>query len=323
MTGIHLVRGEYGTLGWVSVFRLPIWFDSEECPKAFVQSFCICYISSCRTCNIIVKLASRVFAHIPSNLTLRLPNRLLKVFFDQTLKHGLSIPPVLIYSTGKVGSTSILKSLRKHYQGVVVAGERWFTPRHKVHRYLYDWSIVRRMPLKVISMVREPVSLNISRFFQNLEHDRIAGISYSDSLNLSTEQLAAIFLSTFKHHEKPLTWFDTQMKPTFGIDVFSKPFPQSGTCIYRNNNIELLVMRSELPDAEKAKAIASFLDLDCLEIQRKNVGEEKRYAKAYVDFKCKVRLPADYIQKMTSSKYFNHFYGEESIDSVIDRWSDS
>jgi len=270
-----------------------------------------------------MKLISYSSTYILNGLSNRafemLPDRLVEFLFDQRLKRSLSTPPALIYSSGKVGSTSILKSLQKQYKGVTLSKHHSFDPNDKVLRHLYNWSIVKGMPLKVISLVREPISQNVSIFFENLE--RITGTPYPNNVNFSIEQLKAMFLSRL-NHERSLVWFDEELLPAFGIDVFSKLFPRNGICMYTNNNIELLIMRSELPDDEKAKAIANFLDLDCLQIERKNVGGEKYYAKAYADFKRKVKFSSDYIQKMINSKYFKHFYGEEKIDWVINKWSD-
>jgi len=61
------------------------------------------------------------------------------------------------------------------------------------------------------------------------------------------EDIKMAFISKFQHR-RPLVWFDRNILLNFGIDVFATPFSESGISIYHNNNVRLLVLRSELPE---------------------------------------------------------------------------
>ena len=225
--------------------------------------------------------------------------------------------PVHVYQMGKVGSTSIYRSLKHQYSGVVLQTHD-FSQQHKnpkVER-LYQWTIVEAKPLKVISLTREPIGRNVSAFFQNFKRD--LGIPYADS-HYSIEELKALFLAK-NRHEVPLTWFDRNILTNFGIDVYAAPFPENGIATYSRNNIELLVMRLEIADSEKVSAIKKFLGLDEFELQNKNIGGEKDYSATYREFSSRVKFSSDYIEQMCRSKYFNHFYSKEVIAAARERW---
>ena len=227
--------------------------------------------------------------------------------------------PVLVYQMGKVGSTSIYQSLLKQYPGAVLHTHR-FLQKHKRPqiRSLYRWAVVEKRPLKVISLTRDPISRNVSAFFENFERD--IGIPFAES-NFSIEELKTLFLSK-DNHELPLKWFDNNILKNFDIDVFAEPFPEGGVSTYSHKNVELLIIHLEISDDEKINAIKSFLSMDHFEINNMNVGSNKDYSSSYRMFKEKVKLPATYIDEMCESKYFNHFYSKEEIDLVRNKWSE-
>lgn len=236
--------------------------------------------------------------------------------FERKLRRAT---PVLVYQMGKVGSESIYRSLAKEYAGPVLHAHH-FTSNHgdPLVRRLYDWAIVQARPLKVISLTREPISRNVSAFFQNFE--KHTGFSYAEA-NFSIEELKAIFLSNCEH-EIPLEWFDNHILAEFGIDVFSTPFPENGICTYRRNNVELLVMRLEISDNVKITAIKNFVGLDCFLLHNSNIGDEKNYSATYKAFKTKVKFSACYVDTMCASKYFRHFYSQEAITIAREIWSE-
>jgi hypothetical protein len=227
--------------------------------------------------------------------------------------------PVLVYQMGKVGSTSVHRSLLEQYPGVVLHSHN-FSLNHEdpAIKILYQWAIIKARPLKVISLTREPIDRNISAFFQNFERD--TRISYTEA-SFSIDELKSIFLSNYAH-ETPLKWFDESILKHFDIDVFSTPFPESGISTYSHNNIDLLVMRLEISDDEKARAISDFLGLKSFQLQRFNIGKDKNYSATYQMFKNGVMFPFDYVDRICNSKYFNHFYCKEVIEAARERWSE-
>lgn len=225
--------------------------------------------------------------------------------------------PVLILQVGKVGSVSVRDSLKKHYAGAVVHAHRLFPEHHDWQvRRLHRWAVSEGRPLNVISLTREPVGRNVSGFFQCFERE--TGVPHENA-NFTVQELKSIFLEKYVH-DLPLNWFDKNILATFGIDVFATPFPASGFAVHARGNVRLLVIRSEIDDAAKAGAISSFLNMPGFQIENSNIGDEKDYAQTYKAFKREVRLPAAYVERMCASKYFKHFYDEETMAAVRAKW---
>lgn len=241
--------------------------------------------------------------------------------------------PVIVYQMGKVGSSSIVQSLEA--QGVypvfhthrlnpvnIEAARRAKHGRRPEEETtslrLYRGIIRKRRLTRFVSLVREPVARNVSAFFQNLE--QFAGVKRG-AQNIDLEPLTQQFLDEYDH-AVPLKWFDKEMYEMLGVDVYATPFPRDkGYLVLREGPFDVMVLRAEAPDAVKAEALQDFLGLDHLEIQRTNVSKQKWYAKAYDDFKKRLVLPKTYLDAMYNTKYTRHFYSDEEIDRICERWS--
>jgi hypothetical protein len=244
--------------------------------------------------------------------------------------------PIIVYQTGKVGSASVTASLMSS-QGNYVFHVHWMNPenlkrqraelleknlRLPAHLALAERvykNIVRRhKKAKFISLVREPISICISAFFQNFR--RYTGIEYGDA-NFTIGELVDIFLKNYRH-SVPLTWFDVEMKEVLDIDVYEYPFPkEKGHLSISKGNFDLLILKSEIDDSTTENAIAGYLGIDNFKLTRTNVAQNKNYAKTYQDFVQNVRLPESYIETMCNSKYMRHFYSDAEIERIRSRWN--
>lgn len=225
--------------------------------------------------------------------------------------------PIFVYQMGKVGSSSVCWSLRRTYPGVV-HHDHTCSPNHVnwQTRRLYQWAILERQPLYIISLTREPIGRNVSTFFQNFERE--VGIPYDQS-NFSVEELGDHFLANF-NHEWPVHWFDRFMNSIFGIDVYGEPFPHCGYASFSRRNIQLLVIKSEIADDVKVKALKEFLKLKDLPFTNEHRSQDKDYGETYQSFKKHVKFPIALLTQLCESKYFTHFYNPEDRDAIIARW---
>ena len=176
--------------------------------------------------------------------------------------------------------------------------------------------------VSIISLTREPIARNVSVFFQNFE--RKAGGTVSE-LDPSFTELREMFLRDYdpvrtERGRVPIDWFDEHIRDQFGLDVFDRPFPETGVATYAGGPVRLLVMRSELGDLEKEEAIRQFLDLKSFRLERYNVSADKDYAAAYTAFKERLRVPANYFDALGTSRYALHFYGAEEMARARARW---
>lgn len=243
--------------------------------------------------------------------------------------------PVLVYQMGKVGSSSVMRSLVSHGVRPVFHVHR-LNPVHREklrkdgitesRAYeleaveIYRHVIQQQRPAKIISLVREPVGRNVSAFFQNL--DALSGQTRAGALR-APDKLKALFLDAYPH-AVPLKWFDVEMQQTLGIDVYAQPFPkEQGHTVLRRGPFEVLILRAELPDPAKAGAIQHFLGVDAFDIRRENVTANKDYASVYESFKEDLVLPAAYLDMMYGAHYTRHFYTPEEIGRMRSRWSAS
>jgi glycosyltransferase involved in cell wall biosynthesis len=228
--------------------------------------------------------------------------------------------PLLIFQMGKVGSASIYNSALETYPGdsLHIHGFDNLSQSSWPTQSFYNYAIRYKQPIKIISLTREPVGRNVSAFFQNIE--LITGKKYSSSM-YSTEELKTIFFENPKmKHDEPLTWFDVNLLKHFNIDVYQTAFPADGWQIIKKDNIELLLMKSELTDATKETLIRKFLNYDKYKLSTHNVSSEKNYAADYKKFKNEVKFPVAYLDYLLNSKYARHFYSKNELLSSRIKW---
>jgi hypothetical protein len=227
----------------------------------------------------------------------------------------LAATPVFVFQMGKVASSSIFDSLKKQYPGAVghahhIGEDNWMS-------VLFYELAKSGKKLKIISPVRDPVSRNISDFFQMFED--YTGVDV-DSSKLDQETMEEKFLNNYDH-TFPLTWFDTMIHNQFGINVYATPFPKSGHATYENNNVSLLVFRIDLPDEEKETVIRDFLDFPDFNLYKSNISSDKKYNDLYTRFRNNLTLSDQYLDMICSSRYFQHFFTPDEIGSIRERWS--
>jgi len=232
-----------------------------------------------------------------------------------SLKRKLNkAPPVFIYQMGKVASSSIHYSLQRQYPGAV-AHAHHIGSGNWASELFYEWFNLGRT-IKIISPVRDPISYNISAFFQNFEN--ITGTPFLHS-KLTTDELIQLFLDK-NNHDTPLDWFDKNVKKYFNVDIYSDISLGDSAKTYHHNNVSVLVFRIDIDDAKKEKAIRNFLNLPNFTLHNRNISSQKIYNNDYNEFKKRLKLPSSYLKKMGDSKYFNHFYSKQEISKILSKW---
>jgi hypothetical protein len=268
--------------------------------------------------------------------------------------------PVLVYTAGKVGSTAVADSLWQHGVSSVhlhrlqpAAIRRSEQARRRtlddlahvsseqfpVHLWDGDFysSRVRRGPptgdrWKVVTLVRDPIARNVSAFFQNLE--LVFHYDYREQLRTrSTTQVVDELLdrfddayvsgrSAFDLDADLLTWFDEELHPVLGIDVYRSPFPaEKGFARYRSPTADVLLLRLEDLDRCAPEAFADFLSLVGFSISPSNTGEDKSYSQLYREFIARLRLPADHLDALYSARLARHFYTTAELAAFRSRWT--
>lgn len=233
------------------------------------------------------------------------------------------IAPIIVYQMGGVGSNSVHEELEAH--GV------WALHAHRLHEDAFapgqnkprSWRWIRRhvieprRPAKFIALVRDPVAVKVSDFFMNLSKGR----RKRAMAQAGPEELIAMFNKTAGQSSFQLNWFETEVEPVLGIDVFSAPFPLDlGYATYRNGPFELLVMRTELPDEKKSRIVAEFVGVSKLSIGRTNTNEQKTYAERRRAFEAALSIDPTQMAAWLSAPLMQHFFSPEERESIRSRW---
>ena len=185
----------------------------------------------------------------------------------------------------------------------------WFVPpvphHDRVGLRLRRELLARGGRAAIVTLVREPIARNISSYFEHLDFIWQRRNAHE---SVSVDVLIEGFRTRFPHHE-PLTWFDDEMFRVTGLDVFQQAFPECGHLIVSNENLELLVMKSELPNNMKA-AILSNVACRSLSLSVANLTSTKPKGAVFQKFMSRLRLDPCYIDEMLESRYAKHFYTE-------------
>ena len=208
---------------------------------------------------------------------------------------------------------------RQAYERLSVRQRVGLLLREKLYSEMIYRNVIRkRKPAKIITLVREPVTNNISMFFETCAEFADRGRCLSD---YSIEELVELFLDRYIH-SRPLIWLDVELKTTLGIDVYSVPFPiEKGYTTIGDGPFELLILKCELSDSEKETALAKFIGIDDLRLVRSNVTKSKSYGRQYEAFSQRVRFPKSYLDYVYGSKYATFFYSDAEREKLRAHWS--
>ena len=193
----------------------------------------------------------------------------------------------------------------------------WHVPPIPAHDQLglrlKETLIDSRSRLAIVTMVRDPIARNFSSYFEHL--DAIWGVADAHD-HVPMKSLIEGFHSRFPHDE-PLTWFDDEMLPVTGIDVYRYPFPPSGHLIVKMNNLDLLILKNELDGVLKAQALSVLMSAPVRPVMSVNRTSEKEKGAVYQRFARDVPLSRDYLERMLGSRYARHFYTERELGELL------
>lgn len=262
--------------------------------------------------------------------------------------------PVIVFTMGKVGSTSVAEQVdallprrgTRHVHtlttgGLQAADSLYRTRRAQYRRQpqvtrFFPWHVweaqhVRRLMARhptrrwdVVSLVRDPVRRDISTFFQTLEivHDYWPAQELERcSTTEVSRHLVELFLDTYVFGrpppglgEGPMRWFQCEMQPVFGVDVYSTEFPTDrGFNVYTSANARVLVLRLESLGHAAPVALRQFFGVDVHSLPRSNKAADKAYSDVYRDFTQRLVLPDDYLERVYSSQFATHFYSDAEL----------
>ena len=254
--------------------------------------------------------------------------------------------PAIIYSMERSGSVALFRSLSMngefavccHYMDPKKLGKE---PQSGSTKWAYKHLVHEHRQLKIISLVRHPIE-NFLSIFARSEFSK--NDIYQQKMADSSEEFTADELSSqFKinyldkrRHLRQLDWFETEFYETLGVDVFQYPFDQEkGSLQIQHDNLQILIMRTELDDEQKSRLVSNFLGLTNFKMAKAGEkvstkdsapgmpGEQTKYGNLYKAFKQKVTLPEQYLDEIFGSRHVQHFFPPDEILAMKDRYRKS
>jgi hypothetical protein len=261
--------------------------------------------------------------------------RKLKNFINKIRLRINPHPPIVVWQMGKVGSSTVCKSLKSIDLPNLIFQIHFLNPDNLsrvLNRYQQKGIPVPRhidygkilldqygktggRQWKIITIVRDLIAVKISSFFENLN----LYINYYGDLTFANGDVNTAVavkalqdqLSNFDESiDYICTWFDKEIKQMLKLDVFDYPFDhEKGYTIIRGGDKDLLILKAELLNTTFHESISTFLNIDYpFELKNANISEKKYYSAAIKQVRNDLVIPEDTLNKINSSKYMRHFY---------------
>lgn len=249
--------------------------------------------------------------------------------------------PIVVYQMGKVGSRSVYHSLcamglevpiyhihlLNHLDEIEAHLRKAFrNPNMSVDAVEQGRALRAEIegdpdrPWRLVSLVRDPVARNISRFFQGIEEMDPEIRTKCEEDRIGPEELGHMLVTRWER-QSDRQWFDTQVKEVFGIDVYARPFgTDRGFDTYGEGRFSMLVLRLENLNERFAEAMQEFLGIPEARLKTLNKAEDKWYGEVYRRFVSEVTLPGGYLDEVYGSKFARHFYTPEELAEFRRRW---
>lgn len=243
---------------------------------------------------------------------LLLENRRYRAWLDYIYQILDSVPEILVYQMGKVGSTSVYCTLQDSINAMHTHS---LNPNNCVAGLKADFTgaldILKSHKIKIITMVREPISQMISNFFENAERFM---------LKEKIEDNVVSFLENLSVGGYPFNWFDSELKMFTGIDIYKYDFNRrEGYTIIREGNYEILCLQMEKM-SENEQVIGDFCGIKGFHLKQVNVGSNKVYKDVYRRVKDNLVIPQKIIDRYyVGNAEMDFFYSEEDKHKFLKR----
>lgn len=252
-------------------------------------------------------------------------------FYFRFLK--IKDPLIIILTPGKVGSSSVFKSLKKEFKSVFHIhnftknsiersiiknreSNRGYAPLHLIiSRHLLSLVKKNNPRIYLICLIREPISREISSIYQNIE--MFENTTYNDFLKINNDKVTSNLTTTLSSNQylnELEGWFNEQLFEHFGVDIFKLNL-DNGYCIKNFKNISFLLIRMEDLDRHFSESISKLLPFSSSKIQltRDNTASTKYYNVEYLKLKQKMDFKEfKRFDHYVNNKFVNHFYNNKT-----------
>ena len=241
---------------------------------------------------------------------------------------GMSRNPVIIYSMGKTGTTSLTNAIeqasrqpvlkahalrpsairvRRRDERVMADRPRFWWQAEAMSAYL----ATHRHRLRMITVVRDPIARAVSAHFYTAKRAGLPALHENSSSMV--EQLALWHAA----HD----WFVEEFRPTTGLDVYASGFPDSdGVMRLSNDRFDVLVLRTEDLGSVGPDVLSRWLGLDRpLALPRSNRGDTESRSE-YRSFLDQWTPRPSVLERVYSAPLAKHFYSDAERAGLRDHW---
>jgi hypothetical protein len=246
---------------------------------------------------------------------------------------------VLVYSAPKTASTSVADAIERMDAFTVIKVHHlqpeFFWPgvasplvsdrggmRHKAIEQRTTRSLLARLPgpIRTVSLIREPIGFNVSNFTY-FGRGYWMRTCWRSAPWMPPEELYGMFERTFPHGAMDV-WWRHEFAATTGLDPFGQPFDVArGWQVLKGERFGSLLIRTDVPDAEKTAAIRHFLGRsDVPEVARLNLNAEQAQPVLPERLRAEIRRRPDYVDRLLRLPAAMHFWDEAQRRAIRDRW---
>lgn len=253
---------------------------------------------------------------------------------------------VLIYQMGKVGSVALEDSINNaihvhslrglkyeptpSYLGFVKSRNNFqqlFLRFNDLKYFVKRYSLSRRKKIKIIVGVREPISRNVSMFFQELYSwifRYMTGFPGKKTwLSSNRDEGMGFLYDAFRcayDHNYGVEWFDNEFRKVTGIDVYEHDFDKElGYTVINKGKYEVFIYKIENLKY-LTEELSGFLAKKIV-IGNGNTGSKKWYSDVYREFINTFRFEDEYVDSLCNSKFTKHFYTKSEIINIKDKFN--
>lgn len=167
--------------------------------------------------------------------------------------------------------------------------------------------------LEVVTAVREVIGAALSSIFQNYR-------LFVPRPELLTAEKCRELLARPKLCAQFQNWFEAELQPYLGIDVFATPFPhRQRFCLYENRFARVLLYRFDALPSLPA-ILAPFLGYHIPSLSPRNVAAMKEYATSYQHARHNLALDSQFIRQHTQSRLMCHFFSPAERAALQKQW---
>jgi hypothetical protein len=228
---------------------------------------------------------------------------------------------IFIYTPPKVGSTTLVSSLRvslgKSFNIIHIHDEVMLSVLTGINNVkindIINYLSNKGKKVYVIDVYRTPIERKMSEFFEKISPYHFNNIA--ENLNLySIKRISDRFNKLFPHLENGDHYFEKYDIQNIIPFDFEKKYT-----IQEQNGVSYIKLR--LCDSQLWSNILSTIFKTDIIIITDYTTDNKGIGQLYNRFKLEYKLPINYLDNIKNCKYFNIYYNEEERKKYLELWN--